>query len=233
MRIVRSSLSVFGEKRAPEAMAGSSFLLGIPVFFDTLFYLMVPLAKALALQTKKNYLLYVLAIVAGGAMTHSLVPPTPGPLLVAGELEVDLGRMIVGGLIVGSFGMAGAFAYARWYNGKYPMEVRSMDESDAGVFSKIAEIKETQLPPFFSLSPLALPVLLIAGNSILSQTSFESDGAWLVSFRNAIGFLGDKNLALTMGAVLALWLLLRSPVSRGSQVGVAVRKSLKSWVRSS
>ena len=111
MRIVRSSLSVFGEKKAPEAMAGSSFLLGIPVFFDTLFYLMFPLAKALALQNQKNYLLYVLAIVAGGAMTHSLVPPTPGPLLVAGELEVDLGRMIVGGLIVGSFGMAGAFAY--------------------------------------------------------------------------------------------------------------------------
>ena len=229
MRIVRSSLSVFGEKRAPEAMAGSSFLLGIPVFFDTLFYLMVPLAKALALQTKKNYLLYVLAIVAGGAMTHSLVPPTPGPLLVAGELEVDLGRMIVGGLIVGSFGMAGAFVYARWYNGKYPMEVRSLDESDAGVFSKIAETEESQLPPLlFSLSPLALPVLLIAGNSILSQTSFESGGAWLVSFRNVIGFLGDKNLALTMGAVLALWLLLRSPLSQGAQVGIAVRKSLKS-----
>ena len=228
MRIVRSSLSVFGEKKAPEAMAGSSFLLGIPVFFDTLFYLMVPLAKALALQTKRNYLLYVLAIVAGGAMTHSLVPPTPGPLLVAGELEVDLGRMIVGGLIVGSFGMAGAFAYARWYNGKYPMEVRSMDESDAGVFSKITEIKEAQLPTLlFSLSPLALPVLLIAGNSILSQTSFEAGGAWF-AFRNAIGFLGDKNLALTIGAILALWLLLRSPVSRGSQVGVAVRKSLKS-----
>ena len=62
--------------------------------------------------------------------------------------------MIVGGLIVGSFGMAGAFAYVRWYNGKYPMEVRSMDESDAGVFSKIAEIKEAQLPPsFFPFSP--------------------------------------------------------------------------------
>ena len=87
MRIVRSSLSVFGEKKAPEAMAGSSFLLGIPVFFDTLFYLMVPLAKALALQTKRNYLLYVLAIVAGGAMTHSLVPPTPDPCSLPANLR--------------------------------------------------------------------------------------------------------------------------------------------------
>ena len=57
-------------KKAPEAMAGSSFLLGFR-FFSTLFLFAVPLAKALALQTKKNYLLYVLAIVAGGAMTHS------------------------------------------------------------------------------------------------------------------------------------------------------------------
>jgi gluconate:H+ symporter, GntP family len=229
MRIVRSSLSLFGEKRAPEAMAGSSFLLGIPVFFDTLFYLMVPLAKALALQTKKNYLLYVLAIVAGGAMTHSLVPPTPGPLLVAGELGVDLGRMIIGGLLVGSFGMAGAFAYARWFNKKFPIEVRSMDESDSGIFSKVAEIKDSGLPSlFFSLSPLAFPVLLIAGDSILRQISIDSEGTFLLSFRGVMGFLGDKNLALTIGAVLSLLLLLRSPVSRGSKVGEAVRKSLKS-----
>jgi len=229
MRIVRSSLSLFGEKRAPEAMAGSSFLLGIPVFFDTLFYLMVPLAKALALQTKKNYLLYVLAIVAGGAMTHSLVPPTPGPLLVAGELGVDLGRMIIGGLLVGSFGMAGAFAYARWFNKKFPIEVRSMDESDSGIFSKVAEIKDSGLPSlFFSLSPLAFPVLLIAGDSILRQISIDSEGTFLLSFRSVMGFLGDKNLALTIGAVLSLLLLLRSPVSRGSKVGEAVRKSLKS-----
>ena len=102
--------------------------------------------------------------------------------------------MIVGGLIVGSFGMAGAFAYARWYNGKYPMEVRSMDESDAGVFSKIAEIKEAQLLPLFSFLPLPCPFCSLR-EFILSQTSFESGDA-LVSFRNAIGFLGDKNLAL-------------------------------------
>ena len=87
LRIVRSFLSLLGEKRAPEALTGSSFLLGIPIFFDTLFYLMIPLARALAAQTKKNYVLYVMAIVAGGAMTHSLVPPTPGPLVVAGNWE--------------------------------------------------------------------------------------------------------------------------------------------------
>ena len=208
IRIVRSALSVFGERRAPEAMAGSSFLLGIPVFFDTLFYLMVPLAKALALQTKRNYLLYVLAIVAGGAMTHSLVPPTPGPLLVAGELGVDLGRMIVGGLLVGSFGMAGAFAYARWYNRRNPMEVRSGEDSDKGKLLQFAQVKDSELPGLlFSLSPILLPVVLIAGNSFLQQISLEHQPGWFSSLKEFSALLGEKNLALSLGAVLALLLL--------------------------
>jgi GntP family gluconate:H+ symporter len=229
IRIVRSALSVFGEKRAPEAMAGSSFLLGIPVFFDTLFYLMVPLAKALALQTKKNYLLYVLAIVAGGAMTHSLVPPTPGPLLVAGELGVDLGRMIVGGLLVGSFGMAGAFLYARWYNQKFPIEVRSSGDMEKGAFMKFSELKDAQLPGLlFSLSPILIPVILIAGNSFLQQVTPTSETALFETLQKISGILGDKNLALTIGSALALLLLARSPVSRSGNIGVSMSNSLKS-----
>lgn len=229
IRIVRSALSVFGERRAPEAMAGSSFLLGIPVFFDTLFYLMIPLAKALALQTKKNYLLYVLAIVAGGAMTHSLVPPTPGPLLVAGELNVDLGRMIVGGLLVGSFGMTGAFLYAGWYNRRHPIEVRIGEEGENVEFLKFAEMKDAQLPNLlFSLLPIALPVLLIAGNSILQQSLAPEASGWLASMKSSSALLGDKNIALTLGAILGLWLLLRSPASKGAKVGGTVGKALKS-----
>ena len=159
LRIVRSFLSLLGEKRAPEALAGSSFLLGIPVFFDTLFYLMIPLAKALAAQTRKNYVLYVMAIVAGGAMTHSLVPPTPGPLVVAGELGVDLGRMIVGGILVGLIGMTGAFAYARWYNKNHPIELKDTTDQKENKFLRLAETPDEQLPGLFaSLSPILIPV---------------------------------------------------------------------------
>ena len=67
-RIVRSSLKVVGLKRAPWAMTGSGFLLGIPVFFDTLFYLMIPLAKSLGLRDRKQYGLLVMSIIAGGTM---------------------------------------------------------------------------------------------------------------------------------------------------------------------
>ena len=99
-RIVRSALRMFGEKQAPLGFLGSGFLLGIPVFFDTVFYLMIPLGKAMHLRTGKNYLFYVLAIVAGATMAHSLVPPTPGPLFVAHELGLNIGIMILGGCVV-------------------------------------------------------------------------------------------------------------------------------------
>ena len=98
--IVRSFLRLFGEKRAGWALMGSSYVLGIPVFFDTLFYLMAPLARSLVKQTGKNLLLYVLAISAGGAIVHTLLPPHPGALIVAGLLGVDVGVMILVGIAV-------------------------------------------------------------------------------------------------------------------------------------
>ncbi len=102
-KIVRSALKLFGERGAPGAFVSSGFLLDIPVFFDTVFYLMVPLGKALRVRTGRNYLLYVLTIVCGATMAHSLVPPTPGPLFVAESLGVDLGLMILCGCVVGLF----------------------------------------------------------------------------------------------------------------------------------
>ena len=78
-RIVRSILRLLGEKRASAALLGSGFVLSIPVFFDTVFYLLVPLARSLWRRTHKNYMLYILSIGAGAAITHTLVPPTPGP----------------------------------------------------------------------------------------------------------------------------------------------------------
>ncbi len=94
-RIVRSFLKALGQKGAPVALLSSGFVLSIPVFFDTVFYLLVPLARSLWRSTRKNYMLYILAIGAGAAITHTLVPPTPGPLAMAENLGVDLGMMIM------------------------------------------------------------------------------------------------------------------------------------------
>ena len=83
---------------------------------------MIPLAKALASRTGRNYLLYVLAH-AGGSMTHSPSCPRPPPAR-GGRVGVDIGHMILGGLTVGVFGMIGGFIYAHRANARWPMEVR-------------------------------------------------------------------------------------------------------------
>jgi len=111
-RIVRSFVHVLGQAQASLGFIFSGFLLGIPVFFDTVFYLMIPLGKAMRLRTGGNYLLYILSIMAGATMAHSLVPPTPGPLFVADRLGVNLGLMIGVGILVGIVASMGGFAFA-------------------------------------------------------------------------------------------------------------------------
>ena len=99
-RIVRSLVTRLGIKRVPAALMGSGFLLSMPVFFDTVFYLLVPLARSFYRQVRSNYLLFILAICAGGVVTHVMIPPTPGPLIMAANLNINIGVMIAVGMLV-------------------------------------------------------------------------------------------------------------------------------------
>ncbi len=162
-RIVRTFLKLLGQKRAPLALMGSGFVLAVPVFFDTVFYLLVPLARSLFRRTGKNYLLYILAISAGGAITHTLVPPTPGPLLMASTLGVDIGMMIlVGGLIAVPAALAGiAFSVTADRIMDVPMR-------QAGTQPDAEPLEDSQLPSLLAaLSPILLPVVLISCNTVV------------------------------------------------------------------
>jgi H+/gluconate symporter-like permease len=165
-RIVKAFLKVLGEKRSPIALAGSGFVLSIPVFFDTVFYLLVPLARSLFRSTKKNYLLYILAISAGGAVTHTLVPPTPGPLLMAQQLGVDLGIMIGIGCLVGLPASIAGLLFAVFINRRMPIEMRALPGEDLAESSEVASARP--LPGLFvSLLPIVLPVALIGLSTAL------------------------------------------------------------------
>jgi gluconate:H+ symporter, GntP family len=163
-RVVKAFTDVLGEKRAPQALMGSAFLLGIPVFFDTVFYLLVPLARSFYRHSQRNYVRYLLAIAAGGAVTHTLVPPTPGPLFVAANLNINLGLMIVVGLMIGFPMACVGMLYARWCDLRMPIEMRPMGMSNA------TEPKPPKRPPnlVMSLTPVALPVLLISIATVIA-----------------------------------------------------------------
>lgn len=169
-RIVRSFLSLLGEKRGGTALMGSGFVLSIPVFFDTVFYLLVPLARSMYRRTGRDYLKYLMAIAAGGAITHTLVPPTPGPLVIAGNLGVNIGMMImVGAIVAVPAGIVGLL-YAHWMNARMPVAMRPIgDESEEDVKPQAEPPDTSRLPGLgVSLLPVILPVALIATNTVLS-----------------------------------------------------------------
>lgn len=210
-RIVRSTIKMVGEKRAPQAFLGSGYLLSIPVFFDTVFYLMVPLIKATRLRTGRHYLWYVLAVYAGGAMTHSLVPPTPGPLFVANELGVSLAMMIGMGCLVGAFSSLSGYLFAAWSDRRFDLPLRESPEAISEL-ETLARRDERMLPSIWlSLLPILLPVILIALNAIIgAQSAAESSGNWKNRIIDMIAVLGDKNIAIGLGAAIALGILLKT-----------------------
>ncbi len=196
-RIVRSTLNLFGEKRSPVVFATSGLVLGVPVFFDTVFLLLIPLARAMAERTKRNYLLYVLAIAVGTTMTHSLVPPTPGPLFAANALKVDIGVMIVAGLILSVFTASIGLTYAWWANRRWPKTLTPNDGGNA--IPALVHRADHELPPLWlALAPIVLPVILISGATAGALLKFPT------ALANSLNILGHPNVALGIAAAIAL-----------------------------
>lgn len=210
-RIVRSFVAVLGEKRAEWALLASGFILSIPVFFDTAFFLLVPLARALSLRTGKNYLLYVLAICTGGVITHGTVPPTPGPLLVAELLTLDMGLAIVGGILFGLLPALAGLGFCRWVNSRYPVPLREIPGASLESLAAVAARRDDQLPGFTaSIAPIVLPIFLIALASSLAAFKVSLSP----ELTQAVAFFGNKNIALLLGAIIAL-----AVYARQKQVG--------------
>ena len=252
--IVRRALQTLGEKRAPAAFMASGFTLSIPVFFDTVFYLMIPLGQALRRKTGKNYLLYVLSIVAGGTMAHSLVPPTPGPLFIAEAFNVSLGAMILGGCIVGLISSSVAMTWAYYANRTWVLDLpeaatESADlertSSVAGTPSAPADQEATRAdvyqaatesqPPknvpglIASLTPIILPVLLITLGSLINKSGDQLAGI-PVSLETASAFkvLGNKNLALLISAGFAVLMYVKVKRPTKEKFAAAIQDAVSS-----
>lgn len=234
--IVDRLLKLTGPRRAPEAIAASSFVLGIPVFFDTVFYLMVPLARSLRQRLGKDYVLFILAILAGGSIAHSLVPPTPGPLLVAGMIGVDVATMMMAGLAIGGCSSVLSLAAARVINRMVDVPLRSLgeestapahDQSETDDSNKATDsvTKSNDGPSLIAaLSPIALPVVLIALGSGVGFMA-DADSVTPGGVTELLVSLGDKNIALAIGVVFALSLTKYCPAGKRSSL---VSRSLAS-----
>ena len=212
--IVRRLMATLGEARASWAMLLSGFILSIPVFFDTVFFLLIPLARALALRTGKNYTLYVCAICAGGAITHTMVPPTPGPLIIVENFnqasinEVDAGKAIIAGLLVAILPVLVGMWYSRRLNRTVNVPLRETRGSSIKELEAIVQKDDQELPSFgLSILPVLLPVVLISSVTFLGlfQSGFGLEMP--VGLVTGLQFIGDKNLAMLLGAMIAMYTL--------------------------
>lgn len=223
-RIVRSFTRAIGEKRAPIALMGSGFVLSVPVFFDTVFYLLVPLARSLWQSKRKNYILYTTAIVAGGAVTHSMVPPTPGPLAIASNLKVDLGMMIFVGAMVGLPMSIVGLGFCWLLNKKMPTEMRPYP-SDTG---DAQELEDSQLPPLaMALLPVVLPVVLIATNTA-AKALLDAETVSAQAILGITENLGNPNLALLLSAAISIYMVIKYRKASMDQMSDSIEQALMS-----
>ena len=220
-RITRTLLNIFGEKRANWALLLSGYCLSIPVFFDTVFFLLVPLARAMFLRTGKNYMGYVMAICGGGVITHGIVPPTPGPLLMAETLNIELGQAILGGFLIGlPVALFGGLVLPRLFVSRgLDLPMRDTPGASTADLQEIVDRSEKELPGFFvSILPVALPVILITAHSVWKALGNESD---------VLALLGNKNLAMFIATGVAMTLLARSKGYNLKQLTTAIEPALR------
>lgn len=227
-RIVRSALKVLGEARAPLAFLISGYLLGIPIFFDTVFLLMIPLGKAMWMRTKRNYIFYVLTIVAGATMTHSLVPPTPGPLYVAAALNVDMGLMILAGCFVGAFTSIVGYLCASRLNERMIIPVRESLHTSLADLVALSKKDERELPPLWlSLLPIALPVVLIGGAAVIESALSDASAGSQAGLIWLSKTFGNANMAVAISSAIALATLAWQKGTNLATLGSSVQTALE------
>jgi GntP family gluconate:H+ symporter len=210
-------LKLIGRKRVLPAMGVIGYLISIPVFADSGFLLVSPLNKTVTKKAGLSLAGTAVALGLGLSATHTMVPPTPGPVAAAGILQADLGLVMMLGLPISAAALVIGLLYARWYAS------RTWLEPNPGVAeSEIDTLMRSAPPAARSSLPIVVPILLIVLKSVGANTRIVVNP--LVA--STLSFLGEPVIALFIGAVLCLTLprkVLPEMLSTEGWVGSSVR----------
>lgn len=204
-RMAHTFLKLFGKKREEEALALTGFLVSIPIFCDSGFVVLAPIAKAISKATKKSVIGLGTALAAGLVITHSLVPPTPGPLGVCGIFGVDVGKFILLTLVLALPMAIACIAYSRLYLSKkyYRIpneegEIVEMPYQEPN-YEAAFSMDMTGVPGALeSFMPLIIPIILILINTVATAMG-KTEG-----FMNVLVFLGQPIVAVGLGLIVAI-----------------------------
>jgi GntP family gluconate:H+ symporter len=196
-QIASMMLRAAGEKRAPLAINLTGYLVSIPVFFDAAFVILISLVKQISRKGKIPFISLVTALAVGLITTHAMVIPTPGPLAVAGAMGINIAWFLVYGIFVSLIASlvagvlyGGILGRKKEYVNDFANDFDDIDES----------VQDTAGMPSGGLGVflIFLPIIIILLGTILTQVL--EGGTFLY---NLFAFLGDKNIALLIGAVVA------------------------------
>lgn len=198
--MANAMVRLIGKTRAVLAMSCTGAVVSIPVFCDSGYVILSPLARSLARRTGESLAAFAVALSMGLYATHCLVPPTPGPIAAAGELRADIGMVIVLGLVVCVPVIVTTYLYARYAGRRIQLTPSAIEDAPA---SGVTELPTPGVAAAFL--PIMTPVVLIALKSIgdLPSRPFGEGGV-----RTALALVGDPVTALLLGVFLA-WIVVR------------------------
>lgn len=205
-RLAYTVVKVLGKRKEEWAMAVTGYIVSIPIFVDSAFIILSTLAKALSKKTGKSIVTLAIALAGGAVVMHHAVPPTPGPLGVAGIFDVDVGLMILSGLIFGIPIIIVTVLYAKWI-GKKIYQLPDDDglgwirpEQEVSVEDWLEEKENKELPSLLrSAAPIVVPILLIFMNTTVTAIGLEGT---LVEY---IQFFGSPVIAVGIAVLLAIY----------------------------
>lgn len=207
--LAKQLINRFGSENSSWALMITGFVVAIPVFFDVGFIILVPLAYTLAKRTGKSLLYYGIPLLTGLAVTHSFIPPTPGPIAVADILGADLGWVILFGFIIGipAAIIAGPI-FGSYISKKIHVTIPDYihwDDQD----------QKQPLPPvWLIIGIIAVPLILILGNT-LTEALLKQKVVAKGLATDLFTFIGHPFVALTIATLMALyWLGSRRGTSR-------------------
>ena len=216
IRLADAIVRIIGEKHPQLAIMLIGWLISVPVFCDSGFVIVNPIRKWLARKTNFPSVTLTVALAAGLYVAHVFVPPTPGPIATAGLVGLESNLLLVIGLGVAISipPLVAAYFFATFIGKK----VKSTDELDVESISQA--YNEHNLPgTAASVTPILLPIILMAGGSIASFAKMEGFAGELLIF------LGKPIIALAAGLISALPLLWKSKM--GKELYNITQESLK------
>lgn len=209
-QIARSFLSVLGHGREPAALALTGFFVSIPIFVDSAFVILFPILAALAKSSGRSILTLGVALAGGLVVTHTAVPPTPGPLGAAGIFDVDVGAMMLMGIALALPCVIAILLYAIWLGKKFPdFRLPATASSPRDIPEDEAEQPWRRPTVLLSWLPIIIPIILIFARALMNFLRTPDDTvSALTTFYSVVEFLGSPVIALSISTVLATYTLI-------------------------